>query len=231
MYKKIIISLIAIICVLICISPIMAAENNVASDYLLFGFDLFGSDDSALKVDNISLQKINKEHTDADGKTEKKTNYYLKLNVDYDGDSMGNYTIDINCFDKNNKSIKVIKSYIDKEGYIKIKLPGVSGVKSANVTIYGADGSKVIYNKLINHVNVKNKITKDEPKQESTPTSSSSSSSSSSGQTYWASSNSNKFHYPSCEWAQKISGKNKVVFHSREEAINSGYVPCQVCGP
>lgn len=61
--------------------------------------------------------------------------------------------------------------------------------------------------------------------------SSSSSSSSSSGQTYWASSNSNKFHYPGCEWAQKISSKNKVVFNSREEALNSGYRPCEVCGP
>ena len=59
----------------------------------------------------------------------------------------------------------------------------------------------------------------------------SSSSSSSSGDTYWASSSSGKFHKPSCEWAQKISGKNKVVFHSRNEAISSGYQPCSVCSP
>ena len=229
MNKKLIISLIALISVLICISPIMAAEENALSDYVLFGINLFGSDDSTIKVDNISLEKINKEHTDANGKTDKNVTYYLKLNVTCDGDSMGNYTIEIDCLNKTNESIKVIKSYIDKEGEIKIKLSGVSGIKSANVTIYGADGSTVIYNKLLTHIKVKNQITKDEPIQESTPTSTSSSSSS--GQTYWASSNSNKFHYPSCEWAQKISGKNKVVFHSREEAINAGYVPCQVCGP
>ncbi len=60
---------------------------------------------------------------------------------------------------------------------------------------------------------------------------SSSGSSSSSSQTYWASSNSNKFHHPDCEWAQKISGKNKVVFNSRDEALNSGYQPCEVCSP
>lgn len=60
---------------------------------------------------------------------------------------------------------------------------------------------------------------------------SSSSSSSSSGDTYWASSSSGKFHKPSCEWAQKISGKNKVVFHSKDEALNAGYSPCQVCNP
>ncbi|MEE0943349.1 MAG: Ada metal-binding domain-containing protein [Methanobrevibacter sp.] len=58
-----------------------------------------------------------------------------------------------------------------------------------------------------------------------------SSSSSSSGDTYWASSSSGKFHKPSCEWAQKISSKNKVVFHSRDEAISSGYQPCSVCSP
>ena len=65
----------------------------------------------------------------------------------------------------------------------------------------------------------------------SSDSSSSSSSGSSSGATYWASSSSGKFHNPSCEWAQKISGKNKVVFHSRDEAISSGYQPCSVCSP
>ena len=228
MDKKYIISIMAILSVLICISPIMAAESNALSDYVLFDFNPFGSNDDALKIGNMSLLKIKSEHTDVDGNVDKHTDYYLKLHVDYDGDSMGNYTIDIDCLDKNNKSVKKIQSYVDKEGDIKIKLPGVSKVKGANVTIYGSDGSKVIYNKLLTHVKVKDNITKDEPpKQETT----SSSSSSSSGQTYWASSNSNKFHYPGCEWAQKISGKNKVVFHSRDEALNSGYQPCQVCGP
>lgn len=55
--------------------------------------------------------------------------------------------------------------------------------------------------------------------------------SSSSSQTYWASANSDKFHNPSCEWAQKISGKNKIVFNSRDEALNNGYQPCEVCNP
>ena len=68
-------------------------------------------------------------------------------------------------------------------------------------------------------------ITKDKPVEKKTT------SSSSSGSTYWASSNSDKFHKPSCEWAQKISSKNKVVFHSKDEAISSGYQPCSVCNP
>ncbi len=61
--------------------------------------------------------------------------------------------------------------------------------------------------------------------------SSSSSSDSSSGAVYWASDDSNKFHIPSCEWAQKISPYNKIVYHSRQEAINDGRIPCHVCYP
>ena len=55
--------------------------------------------------------------------------------------------------------------------------------------------------------------------------------SSSSGTVYWASDESDKFHKPSCEWAQKIAGYNKIVYHSRQEALNDGKVPCHVCYP
>lgn len=61
--------------------------------------------------------------------------------------------------------------------------------------------------------------------------SSSSSSDSSSGTVYWASDESDKFHKPSCEWAQKISDWNKIVFYSRQEALDSGRQPCEVCNP
>ncbi|MGB9788504.1 MAG: thermonuclease family protein [Dictyoglomus turgidum] len=43
--------------------------------------------------------------------------------------------------------------------------------------------------------------------------------------------NSKIFHYPWCPYAQAMSEKNKVYFSSREEAINAGYKPCQVCNP
>jgi hypothetical protein len=39
------------------------------------------------------------------------------------------------------------------------------------------------------------------------------------------------FHYPWCPYAQQMSEKNKVYFSSREEAVNSGYRPCEVCKP
>uniref|UniRef100_A0A7V3ZJH7 TNase-like domain-containing protein n=1 Tax=Dictyoglomus thermophilum TaxID=14 RepID=A0A7V3ZJH7_DICTH len=43
--------------------------------------------------------------------------------------------------------------------------------------------------------------------------------------------NSKIFHYPWCKYAQAMSEKNKVYFSSRENAINSGYRPCEVCKP
>jgi len=48
---------------------------------------------------------------------------------------------------------------------------------------------------------------------------------------YIGNSDSLKFHYPSCEWAKKISSGNLVEFENRTEAINKGYDPCKVCKP
>ena len=228
MNKKLIISLMALIGVLICISPIMAAESNALSDYVLLDFNPFGGNSPNFTIDDLFIQKVKTEHTDSSGKTDKHTDYYLKFNLKTDSDSIDRYDMNITCLDENNKTIKTIESYVDKNGDFTVELPGVSKIKSANITIFDKDG-KVLYNDSTSKIKTKENITQDEPKQQETTAKSSSSSSSAA--TYWASSNSGKFHNPSCEWAQKISGKNKVVFHSREEAINSGYVPCQVCSP
>lgn len=48
---------------------------------------------------------------------------------------------------------------------------------------------------------------------------------------FWASKNSNKYHYPDCKWAQKIKSENLVKFKTPEDAIKAGYVPCKVCKP
>lgn len=53
----------------------------------------------------------------------------------------------------------------------------------------------------------------------------------SNGETYVGSSNSDKFHYPSCPHAKRIKDYNKVTFPSRDDAVNSGYSPCSVCNP
>lgn len=48
---------------------------------------------------------------------------------------------------------------------------------------------------------------------------------------YVGSKRSNKYHYPSCQWAKKIKPYNLVTFQSVKEAQEAGYVPCKVCRP
>ncbi len=48
---------------------------------------------------------------------------------------------------------------------------------------------------------------------------------------YIGNKNSYKFHYAKCHYVAKMNPKNKVYFNTRQEAINSGYVPCKVCKP
>ncbi|MBI5231924.1 MAG: thermonuclease family protein [Coriobacteriales bacterium] len=48
---------------------------------------------------------------------------------------------------------------------------------------------------------------------------------------YVGSSRSNKFHYPSCRWAKRISDSNLVRFKTRKAALDADYVPCKVCDP
>ena len=48
---------------------------------------------------------------------------------------------------------------------------------------------------------------------------------------YTASKNSDVFHLPTCQWAKKISEKNRVYFQTYQEALSSGKRPCGVCKP
>ena len=48
---------------------------------------------------------------------------------------------------------------------------------------------------------------------------------------YVSSKRSNKFHYPGCKWAKKIVEHNKMIFQSKQNAINFGLAPCRVCKP
>ena len=43
--------------------------------------------------------------------------------------------------------------------------------------------------------------------------------------------NTRKFHHDHCSSVRQMADRNKVYISSREEAINSGYVPCQRCRP
>ncbi|WP_206707820.1 Ada metal-binding domain-containing protein [Koleobacter methoxysyntrophicus] len=46
---------------------------------------------------------------------------------------------------------------------------------------------------------------------------------------YAGNKSSKKFHLPDCQWAEKISRKNRVYLKSRTEAVKAGYEPCKVC--
>lgn len=48
---------------------------------------------------------------------------------------------------------------------------------------------------------------------------------------YVGSVNSDKYHYPSCQWAQRIHPENEIWFSSEEDAEEQGYVACKVCSP
>lgn len=48
---------------------------------------------------------------------------------------------------------------------------------------------------------------------------------------YAGSKKSNKYHYLTCKWAQKIKPENLVTFKSAKDAQAAGYVPCKVCKP
>ena len=52
------------------------------------------------------------------------------------------------------------------------------------------------------------------------------------GMDYVLNTNSMKFHDPNCEWAQKISDRNRADYTgSREDLIAQGYSPCGGCNP
>ncbi len=48
---------------------------------------------------------------------------------------------------------------------------------------------------------------------------------------YVGSTESNKYHYPSCRWAEKIKPEHEIWFSGPQDAINHGYVACKVCKP
>lgn len=48
---------------------------------------------------------------------------------------------------------------------------------------------------------------------------------------YVGSINSDKYHRPNCEWAQRIHSENEIWFSSVDEAREAGYRPCKVCRP
>jgi len=48
---------------------------------------------------------------------------------------------------------------------------------------------------------------------------------------YIGSKTSNKYHYPDCKWAKRISPQNLTTFPSVKEAQGKGYISCPGCKP
>ena len=46
---------------------------------------------------------------------------------------------------------------------------------------------------------------------------------------YFGNNKSYTFHLPECHRAKKL--RNRVIFTSRQRAVNIGYVPCKLCNP
>lgn len=124
----------------------------------------------------------------------------------------------------NNSSSKLIIGVIAVIVIIAIVGALASGVFTGNDT---SDVSQDSSSQVITP-NTSEKTSSDNSQSES---SSNDDSSASSSTEYWASAKAEKFHLPDCEWAQKISDSNKIIYQSREDAIEDGKVPCGVCNP
>jgi hypothetical protein len=48
---------------------------------------------------------------------------------------------------------------------------------------------------------------------------------------YFGNKRSPTIHLPECRWVKKISSQNIVLFNSRQEAVDRGYIPCKICRP
>ena len=48
---------------------------------------------------------------------------------------------------------------------------------------------------------------------------------------YVANSNTGKFHYAGCRYVRMMSPGHKVLYDSRDEAVNAGFVACKICRP
>jgi len=48
---------------------------------------------------------------------------------------------------------------------------------------------------------------------------------------FMGSKTSNKYHYPDCRWAKRISPQKLITFPSVKEAREEGYLPCPGCKP
>jgi len=99
------------------------------------------------------------------------------------------------------------------------------------IAVIGAFASGIFTNNgVTNQTNDDSSVETVEPITENSNNNDSNSGKSASTE-FWASEKTDKFHLPDCEWAEKISDTNKIIYDTREDAIADGKKPCSVCNP
>ena len=229
MDKKLMFIMIFAICFIMFSSPVIASENDIAlnqvTENALFDLNIWNwIFPTNIDIVDLHIVKENFKHTHSDGKVTKSKNYYLEFYVK-ENSADNSLEINIKSYDKKGNCVDNTNGILYGTGENSFDLHPSSDIVKSDLLIY--NGGSLVFNKTTKVIEKTSNEQVDEPVVEKKTEDTSSSSS----VTYWGSSKSNKFHYPSCEWGQKISSRNKVVFHSRSDAINSGYVPCQVCSP
>ena len=48
---------------------------------------------------------------------------------------------------------------------------------------------------------------------------------------YYANTQSKKFHFSNCTYAERTNNDNLYLTEDREELILTGYAPCKICNP
>lgn len=178
--------------------------------------------DDSLDIDHLTIKEVIRSSGDANAGNN--TKYFLEFDIG--GNESFKKLINLTCYDSDNNIIGFKQCSVYSSGFFSLELPSdIDNVKSVNMVISNEDG-KILFNDTTSDIYVDSDIPVNHNSKDSSSTKSTSS-----GTKYVASSNSGKFHTPGCEWAGKISSKNKVVFSSRDEAISRGYSPCKVCSP
>jgi len=218
--KKITAIIFALI-IFLCAASIVEAQSN--SNELFPGFNFYNDDspkEDSLNIDDLTIKKFIRSSDNGGNNTKYCLEFYI------DGNESFKKLINLTCYDSNNNIIGFKECSVYSSGSFCLDLPSdIDNVKSVNMVISNKDG-KILFNDTTSDIYVDSDIPVNHNSKDSSSTKSTSS-----GTKYVASSNSGKFHTPGCEWAGKISSKNKVVFSSRDEAISRGYSPCKVCSP
>jgi len=140
----------------------------------------------------------------------------------------------------------VIRAWLgDKQGQAELDLRDRQGKRRAALSL-GPDGSPglALYDQNqrlraalnlgpdgVPRLDLQNKLDLVDPTGPAAPPESGESPAAAAETAFLGSKTSNRYHYPTCKWAQKIRPERLIIFKSVEEAQARRYIPCPVCKP